>query len=107
MAHLDDTCVLYRGGREALQAVKSGARSVLGAGGSNSDSGKKQMRMLDHALIAMHLSPGGSADLLAATIFLDAIERQQAQVFPDQSEWFDEEEYELQKGEMEVIHGAA
>jgi triphosphoribosyl-dephospho-CoA synthase len=36
MAELDDTCVLYRGGVEALDAVKSGAKAVLVAGGYGS-----------------------------------------------------------------------
>jgi triphosphoribosyl-dephospho-CoA synthase len=33
---------------------------------------------LDRELIRRHISPGGSADLLAATIFLDAVEREQS-----------------------------
>jgi len=75
MSHLDDTCVLYRGGVEALQATKSGARAVLLAGGSSSSNGQDEMRNLDRELVARHVSPGGSADLLAATIFLDRVER--------------------------------
>jgi triphosphoribosyl-dephospho-CoA synthase len=85
MAQLDDTCVLYRGGPEALCAVKSGARAVLAAGGSNTASGRKQMSILDNELLARHVSPGGSADLLAATILLDALELQQTEVYPDES----------------------
>jgi triphosphoribosyl-dephospho-CoA synthase len=87
MAELDDTCVLYRGGVEALEVVKSGARAVLLAGGSGCANGRQQMRKLDRELIRRHLSPGGSADLLAATIFLDAVEREQREVHKDQSEW--------------------
>jgi triphosphoribosyl-dephospho-CoA synthase len=44
------------------------------------------MRELDRDLIAQHISPGGSADLLAATIFLDAVERRQSEVRSDHSE---------------------
>jgi triphosphoribosyl-dephospho-CoA synthase len=87
MSHLDDTCVLYRGGSEALSFVKSGAQTVLMAGGSGSATGRKLMRELDRELIARHISPGGSADLLAATLFLDAVERQQNEIGKDQSEW--------------------
>jgi triphosphoribosyl-dephospho-CoA synthase len=87
MCQLDDTCVLYRGGTEALDAVKSRARAVLMAGGCASAQGRRQVRKLDHELIARHISPGGSADLLAATIFLDAVERGQSEVRKDQSEW--------------------
>src|SRR5271155_1360744 len=80
MAELDDTCVLYRGGVEALGAVKSGAQAVLMAGGYGSANGRQQMWELDQELIRRHVSPGGSADLLAATVFLDAVERGQREV---------------------------
>jgi triphosphoribosyl-dephospho-CoA synthase len=87
MAELDDTCVLYRGGVEALDAVKSGAQAVLMAGGYGSANGRQQMWQLDRELIRRHISPGGSADLLAATVFLDAVEREQSEVCKDRSEW--------------------
>jgi triphosphoribosyl-dephospho-CoA synthase len=109
MAHLEDTCVLYRGGMEALHVVNSGARAVLAAGGSSSECGRNQMRRLDDELIAMHVSPGGSADLLAATIFLDAVERRQEQICADRSEWLDENHFvsKFKEDELEVTHGAA
>ena len=78
MARLDDTCVLYRGGIEALSVVKSGAKAVLAAGGYGQASGRRRLYQLDRELIARHISPGGSADLLAATIFLEALERPQS-----------------------------
>jgi triphosphoribosyl-dephospho-CoA synthase len=87
MSRLDDTCVLYRGGGEALRAVKSGARAVLNAGGPASAQGQKEIRKLEHDLITRNVSPGGSADLLAATIFLDAVERRQGEISKDHSEW--------------------
>jgi triphosphoribosyl-dephospho-CoA synthase len=90
MAEVNDSCVLYRGGREALSLVKSGARAVLRVGGYGNAHGRKLMRELDRQLIARHISPGGSADLLAATIFLDAVERQQNEIRKD---------YELSKRE--------
>jgi triphosphoribosyl-dephospho-CoA synthase len=86
MAQLDDTCVLYRGGVEALEVVKSGARAVLLAGGYGSANGRQRMWELDRELIRRHISPGGSADLLAATIFLDTVERGQSEVCKDRSE---------------------
>jgi triphosphoribosyl-dephospho-CoA synthase len=87
MSRLDDTCVLYRGGVEALDAVKSGARAALMAGGPGSTQERKEIRKLDRDLITRNVSPGGSADLLAATIFLDAVERRQSEILQDQSEW--------------------
>jgi triphosphoribosyl-dephospho-CoA synthase len=85
MAELDDTCVLYRGGVEALSIVKAGAQTTLDAGGSASANGRQHLRALDRELIARHVSPGGSADLLAATIFLDALEFQENEVLKGRS----------------------
>jgi triphosphoribosyl-dephospho-CoA synthase len=98
MARLDDTCVLYRGGSEALDLVKSGARSVLVAGGFGTAPGRNQMQKLECALIARRISPGGSADLLAATIFLDAVERRQDEVRQDHREWNEQTEWEERDG---------
>jgi triphosphoribosyl-dephospho-CoA synthase len=75
MAQLDDTCLLYRGGKEALQAAKKGATAVIAAGGAGSLHGQKCLYALDKRLLDLGVSPGGSADLLAGTLFLDAIER--------------------------------
>jgi triphosphoribosyl-dephospho-CoA synthase len=60
MERLDDTCVLYRGGIEALAVVKSGAKAVLAAGGYGQASGRRRLYQLDRELIAAHISPGGS-----------------------------------------------
>ena len=70
--------------------MKFGARSILAAGGSSIDLGGKLMRILDDKLIATHVSPGGSADLLAATIFLDAVERHLIEVHANHHDWRDE-----------------
>jgi triphosphoribosyl-dephospho-CoA synthase len=75
MTRLADTCVLYRAGETGLQAMQQGARAVLDAGGSASLGGRRQLHALDQQLIALNASPGGAADLLAACLFLDRIER--------------------------------
>jgi triphosphoribosyl-dephospho-CoA synthase len=76
MAELDDTCLLYRGGKLALQAAKKGATAVLAAGGAGIPHGYERLLALDRRLLELGVSPGGSADLLAGTLFLDAVERQ-------------------------------
>ncbi len=77
MSHLDDTCVLYRGGTEAQQVVHSGSTQVLKAGGPGTPEGNAALLDLDHEFVRRRISPGGSADLLAATLFLDALEHGQ------------------------------
>jgi len=75
MTELADTCVLYRAGEQGLHAMQAGAQAVLDAGGSASLSGRRRLHELDQQLIALNASPGGAADLLAATLLLDRIER--------------------------------
>jgi triphosphoribosyl-dephospho-CoA synthase len=85
MSRLDDTCLLYRGGEEALVTAKEGAAAVMNAGGTRTPTGKQQLKRLDRQLLEMGVSPGGSGDLLAATLFLDVIERGQDEVEADRS----------------------
>jgi triphosphoribosyl-dephospho-CoA synthase len=74
MARLEDTCLLHRGGLAALEAARSGAAAVLAAGGTATPFGRVRLDRLHLALMLRWASPGGSADLLAATLFLDRLE---------------------------------
>lgn len=85
MAELDDTCLLYRGGQSALRAAKNGATAVIRAGGAGSSNGRERLRAMDRRLLELGVSPGGSADLLAGVLFLDAVERDQHEIPPDES----------------------
>ena len=71
IAQLDDTCVLSRGGVAALTALQAGAARVLAAGGA----GTQALLALEAEVLALNVSPGGAADLLAATLFLDRLEK--------------------------------
>ena len=71
MCGLEDTCLLHRGGRRALETARRGAAAVLAVGGSSTRAGRRGLRRLDRALLALGASPGGSADLLGAALFLD------------------------------------
>lgn len=64
MANLDDTCLLHRGGLEGLNYAKKYALKVLKTGQLN------ELDKMNEKFIERNLSPGGSADLLAATIYL-------------------------------------
>ena len=85
MVSLDDTCLLHRAGPPALEAAQRGAREVLACGGSASLAGRAALYRLDRRLVAMNASPGGAADLLAATLFIDKLVRYGTGRSPD--EW--------------------
>lgn len=73
MTSLSDTCVLSRAGMTGLEAMQNGARAVLIAGGCMTDEGRKRLAHLDSQMLILNASPGGAADLLAATLFLDRV----------------------------------
>lgn len=68
MAHLNDTCILHRGGIEALAYAKQQATALLKTGKLES------LKKLDKEFTRRNISPGGSADLLASTLLLDKIQ---------------------------------
>jgi triphosphoribosyl-dephospho-CoA synthase len=76
MAHLDDTCLLHRGGWSAVAAAQRGARQVLAHGGAATAAGRRALLALDAELLRRQASPGGCADLLAACLFLDDLHLQ-------------------------------
>ncbi|WP_206995219.1 triphosphoribosyl-dephospho-CoA synthase [Trinickia mobilis] len=82
MTTLDDTCLLHRAGWPALTAAKRGARRVLDTGGSSTPSGRAALDALDSTLLALNASPGGAADLLAATLFIDKLVRRRTSGSP-------------------------
>ncbi len=73
MTELTDTCVLHRAGLDGLNRMQQGARAVLDAGGAASLAGRRQLRALEGEMLSLRASPGGAADLLAATLFLDRL----------------------------------
>ncbi|MBJ3814117.1 triphosphoribosyl-dephospho-CoA synthase [Shimwellia pseudoproteus] len=83
MTSLSDTCVLNRAGMPGLEAMQQGARAVLAAGGCATAPGRAALARLDDRMLALNASPGGAADLLAATVFLDSISDPQASHLPN------------------------
>lgn len=73
MARLDDTCVLARAGYAGLADIQTGAEAVLRAGGMCTLAGRRRLHELEAAMRTRNASPGGAADLLAATLFLDQL----------------------------------
>jgi triphosphoribosyl-dephospho-CoA synthase len=74
LAAMDDTNLLHRGGMEGLRAARRAASDFLLAGGVGAADWLSRATAVHHSFVARRLSPGGSADLLAATIFLDLLE---------------------------------
>ncbi|HSV57154.1 MAG TPA: triphosphoribosyl-dephospho-CoA synthase, partial [Magnetospirillaceae bacterium] len=69
----EDTCVLSRGGPEGLRYLRAGAARAIDLGGLGSEAGRAAVRELDEKLKRRNLSPGGCADLLAVTSFLEML----------------------------------
>ncbi len=74
MSILEDSCLLARGGPEGLAFVQRQAAVILSGGGAGSTEGLRLLALLDRDCCARNLSPGGSADMLAAGIFLYMIQ---------------------------------
>ena len=67
ISELDDTCVIHRAGYARAQQVKAEAKALLDA---FSIEGLQEM---NRRFTAEGISPGGAADMLALTIFIDSI----------------------------------
>jgi triphosphoribosyl-dephospho-CoA synthase len=70
LAVLDDTTLAHRGGGEGLRWAQAAARGWLQGGGAAHTDALPRARALHLEFIARRLSPGGSADLLAAACLL-------------------------------------
>ena len=73
-AHLTDTCVLSRAGLEGQTLLQQRSNEILALGGVSNPQGYALLEQLDGEMIALNASPGGAADLLAATLFVDWVE---------------------------------
>ena len=70
MAELQDTNLLHRGGPEGLAFVQNAARRFLDRGGVFALDWRRRALDLHGDCVALHLSPGGAADCLAAAWFM-------------------------------------
>ncbi len=73
IAVLDDTNLLWRGGNAGLAFARGEARAFLADGGVLADGWEQRAWAIHAGFVARNLSPGGSADLLGVTLFLDAL----------------------------------
>jgi len=74
VAALEDTNLLHRGGEAGYRFAREAAARFEAAGGVAQADWFARAKALHRAFVARRLSPGGAADLLAMTLFVDAIE---------------------------------
>ncbi len=73
MAHISDTNVYHRGGVAGALTVRHHARQFLRDGGSANPHWEAQALAIHARFVRARLSPGGAADLLAATCFIHSV----------------------------------
>ena len=73
MAELEDSTILHRHNFEVLKEVQERAREIIEKGGAYTPLGKSLCTETEIEFIERNISPGGSADLLAVTLFLHNI----------------------------------
>jgi triphosphoribosyl-dephospho-CoA synthase len=76
IAAVADTNILYRAGPAGLELAQTLARRFLLTGGVARSGWRERAAQVHRDFVAQRLSPGGCADLLAMTLFVDALEPQ-------------------------------
>jgi triphosphoribosyl-dephospho-CoA synthase len=75
IASVEDTNLLHRGGLDGLRFAHDAARRFIASGGVCASGWRARAQSIHDSFVARRLSPGGSADLLAMTLFVEAHER--------------------------------
>lgn len=70
MSVLDDCNLAHRGGLDGLSYARQAAATFLEAGGMARSGAMEELRSLHSDFVVRRLSPGGSADMLAAACFI-------------------------------------
>ena len=72
LARIEDTNLLHRGGADGLVFARTAASRFLADGGVGRKGWRGPAASIHRAFVKRRLSPGGSADLLAVSLFLDS-----------------------------------
>lgn len=75
LAAVEDTNLLHRGGAAGLEWARTRARAFLDGGGVFAADWERSAVDVHLRFVERRLSPGGCADLLAATLLVDALEQ--------------------------------
>ena len=70
MGHISDTNLYHRGGKQGAHTVRRHAQDFLAQGGTASAGWEARALACHRTFVAARLSPGGAADLLAASCLL-------------------------------------
>lgn len=70
IANVDDTNLVHRGGLDGSVFAKNRAAFFLNAGGTSQPDWLDLAKLIHSEFVGRNLSPGGSADLLAGTLFV-------------------------------------
>lgn len=74
LSQVEDTNILSRSDRPTLAAAQAAAREVLAKGGAFTEEGMEAVWKLNESFVEKNISPGGCADLLILSIFLEKME---------------------------------
>lgn len=74
IAAVQDTNLLHRSGPEGLRFAQRSAQAFIDRGGVGRRDWREHAVAVHRAFVARRLSPGGSADLLAMSLFVEAYE---------------------------------
>lgn len=74
IASLEDTNLLHRGGTDGLRFARHKARQFIRRGGVAKPDWRARACAVHEGFVARRLSPGGSADILAMSLFVSACE---------------------------------
>lgn len=73
MTVVEDTNVAARSGITGILYVQESARRALSLGGAYTAAGRSFLQQMNSGFVSRNISPGGSADLLSATLFINSL----------------------------------
>jgi triphosphoribosyl-dephospho-CoA synthase CitG len=76
MTSVEDTNIISRCGLDTYEMVRERASEVIASGGTLTNEGTRMIREFNEMCEKRNISPGGSADLVSATLYLHFLEEE-------------------------------
>lgn len=76
MSECEDSTILHRQNFHILNYVKETSKEIIDRGGLYNPKMKEDIYILNEKFIQKNISPGGSADILAVTVFLSLVKKE-------------------------------